>query len=375
MSTIRIVLAGAGSGGHLFPLVTVAKKIKEQLQNEDRGAQIIFIGPKGKMEEKIMNENQIPQKNILCGKLRRYFSLAYFSDAIKFPIGIIQSLWHLFWFMPDVVFAKGGFASVPVVISAKILFIPVVIHESDAMPGLANKFLGAIADKIAINFERAVIYFPPHKTFLSGIPVKEEAINGSKEKARAFLGMHKEVKPVVLFLGGSQGAKAINDKILFNIDALIKKYQIVHQIGEKNFEKVSKEVERKGYKISHSDYYPLGFVGKEIGDIYALADVIVSRAGATNIAEIGANGKPAIFVPIKKGANDHQRINAYEVARVNAGFVLEEDNFSLHLLNHFIDEILTKEDLRIKISQNIQKFFYYPDANEKIADEVLLFCK
>lgn len=367
---VKIVLTAGGTGGHLFPLITVSKKIKELLQDEGKEVDFLFIGPAGKLEKKLMEENGISQKNILCGKLRRYFSWRYLIDIIKMPIGFFQAFWHLIIFMPDVIFAKGGYASVPTVLAAKLLFIPVLIHESDATPGLANKFLGSLANRVAINFGRAGIYFPPNKTFLAGIPVKTEALGGSEEQGLKFLNMRKEVKPVVLFLGGSQGARIINERVISNIDALVKKYQIIHQTGVKDFKWATDEAERKGHKIGHSDYFPIAFVGEELKDLYALADVIVSRAGATNIAEIAANGKPLILVPIEQSANDHQRMNAFEVAKAKAGFVLEEDNFSLHMLVHLIDEFLEKEELRKNFSQNI-KNFYYPDAAEKISREIL----
>jgi UDP-N-acetylglucosamine--N-acetylmuramyl-(pentapeptide) pyrophosphoryl-undecaprenol N-acetylglucosamine transferase len=367
---VKIVLSGGGTGGHLFPLITVAKKLKELAQTDGKEVEFLFIGPDGDLETQIMEENNIKKKKIFCGKLRRYFSFHYFIDILKIPLGFFQAFWHLLWFMPDAVFAKGGFASVPVVVAAKLLFIPVLIHESDSVPGLANKFLGSLANRVAINFKRAEIYFPPHKTFIAGVPVKDTAIGGNKEEARSFLNIKKEIKPVVLFLGGSQGAKIINEKVVFNIDALVKKYQVVHQTGISGYEDAVKEAERRGYKIGHSDYFPISFVGKELKDIYALADVIVSRAGATNIAEIAANGKPLILIPIENSANDHQRINAFEVAREKAAFVLEEENFSINTLLHTLDQIFRDENMRIKLSENIRKF-YYPEASEKIGREVL----
>jgi UDP-N-acetylglucosamine--N-acetylmuramyl-(pentapeptide) pyrophosphoryl-undecaprenol N-acetylglucosamine transferase len=289
----RVVLCGGGTGGHIFPLVTVVKYLKKNYGESN--FEFLFIGPKGELDGKVMAENGIPAKAIFCGKLRRYFSLKYFSDFLKMPIGFFQSLWHLMIFMPDVVFAKGGFASIPVVLAAKAYRIPVVIHESDAVPGIANKFLGSIANVVGINFEKAKRFFPEKKVFFAGIPVKENSVNGNKERAREFLGMKKEVKPVVLFLGGSQGAFAINNVVVNSLQALTKRFQVVHQTGTIHFETVKSLAQRKGFKIGSSDYYPLAFIGDELGDILALADVVVSRAGATFIAELAANRKPTIL--------------------------------------------------------------------------------
>lgn len=367
----RIVLAGGGTGGHLFPLITIAKYLRE---NSEEKIDFLFLGPEGKMEKDLMDKNKIPQKKILSGKLRRYFSFKYLVDFFKFPIGFFQSLWFLLGYMPDVVFSKGGYASVPVVLAAKIYRIPVIIHESDAVPGMANKFLGSIANRIIINFERARIHFPELKTVLLGIPVKESALGGNEENGRRFLSMEKEVKPVVLFLGGSLGAQRINEVVIDSIDDLIKEFQIVHQTGTKHYNWVSREAEKKGYKIKHSDYYPIAFIGDELKDLLALADVVVSRAGGTNIAEIAVNEKPTILIPITDSANNHQRINAYELAKKKAAVVLEEKNFSKNLLLFNLREINTKEDFRNKLKNNIKQF-YYPDAAQKISGEIMELTK
>lgn len=362
----RVVLTGGGSGGHLYPLATVVEEMKK---NNNEKIEFLFLGSGGKMEKDIMEEYGIPMKVVTCGKLRRYFSFRYILDFLKFPVGIVQSLWHLLKFMPDVVFSKGGYGSVPVVFVAWLYRIPILLHESDATPGLANRFLGSLASRVAINFERAKIYFPRSRVFLSGIPVKKSVLNGDKQKARDFLGMKKEVKPTILILGGSQGAKFINDKIVDGVNSLIKNFQIIHQTGQKNFERVTRAIEEKGYKISHSDYYPLAFIKSELGDLIALADIVVSRAGATNIAELAANKKPVILVPINQSANNHQRINAYELSRQKAAIVLEEKNFSTNMLNHYLKEIISEEEMREKLSENIKKF-YFPKAAEKIAAEI-----
>lgn len=364
----RVVLCGGGSGGHLFPLVTVVKYLKKNYGEEN--FEFLFIGPHGELDDKIMQENNIPTKIILCGKLRRYFSLKYLIDFFKFPIGLVQSLWHLLVFMPDVVFAKGGFASVPVTVAAKIYRIPVVIHESDAVPGIANKFLGSIVDSIGINFEKASRFFPSKKVFMAGIPVKEESIGGDKNKAREFLGLHNEVKPVVLFLGGSQGAFAVNETVIEALNDLTRKFQVVHQTGTIHFERVKTLAQREGHKIGYSDYYPLGFVGNEMKDVIALADVVVSRAGATTIAELAANRKPTILIPITRSANDHQRMNAFELSREKAAVVLEESNFNPNMLLHYLDEIAFNREYKLTLAQNIEKF-YYPKSAEILGEKIM----
>jgi UDP-N-acetylglucosamine--N-acetylmuramyl-(pentapeptide) pyrophosphoryl-undecaprenol N-acetylglucosamine transferase len=364
----RIVLCGGGSGGHIYPLITVVKNLKKNYG--ENNFNFLFIGPRGELDGNLMSENNIPQKTILCGKLRRYFSFKYLFDLFKTPVGFFQSLWHLFVFMPDVVFAKGGFASVPVVIAARIYRIPVVIHESDAIPGIANKLLGSFASAIGINFEKSKRYFPDSKIFFAGIPVKSEALNGNKKKAREFLGMKKEIKPVVLFLGGSQGAFLINKLVINSLNKLLSRYQIVHLTGTAHFENMKKMAERKGYKIEHSDYYPIAYAKDEMKDLIALADVVVSRAGATSIAELAANHKPVVLVPITRSANNHQRMNAFELSREKAAVVLEENNFNENMLVHYLDKILFNRDYKLGLMQNIEKF-YYPKSAEILAEKIM----
>lgn len=291
-------------------------------------------------------------------------------DFIKFPVGLFQSFWHLFVYMPDAVFSKGSFASVPVVLAARAYGIPVIIHESDAVPGIANKFLGSIVQSVAVNFERAGDYFPDKKVFLAGLPVKKDVLNGKKEEARKFLGLKKEVKPVVLFLGGSQGAYMINKVVVDSIKDMTHYFQVIHQTGESHIEPLKAEMARKGYKLGHSDYYPVGFLAEHLNDVIALADVVVSRAGATTIAELAANGKPVILSPIIYSANDHQRINAYELIKKKAAVVMEKKNFNREMLLHSLKEIAFNDKKKIELSKNIRQF-YYPDATAKIADKVM----
>ncbi|MEA2006952.1 MAG: undecaprenyldiphospho-muramoylpentapeptide beta-N-acetylglucosaminyltransferase [Patescibacteria group bacterium] len=369
----RIVLTGGGTGGHLFPLTTVAKKIREIHGGEEK-IDFLFVGPVGELEKEVMDANQISQKNIKCGKLRRYASAQYITDLLKIPIGFIQALWHLLWYMPDAVFAKGGFASVPVVSAARLYGIPVLIHESDAIPGLANKFLGSISNKIAITFERARMYFPSPRTITTGNPVRMEVVNGDRQRGRDTLNLHKEFKPTVFFVGGSQGAKIINDRVLEYLDELLEKYQVIHQTGKSHYNHAVREAQRKGYKIEHSDYFPMAFLKDELKDVLALADVVVSRAGSTAISELAANRKASILVPIKESANDHQRINAFEVSKAGGAIVLEEDNFKKNILMHKIDELIENPKIREKVEAGIAKF-YHPDATEQIAKEIISLLK
>lgn len=362
---MRIILAGGESGGHLTPLVAVAKKIREKVPE----AEFYFIGPKGKMEDEIMGRENIPIRNIMTGKLRRYFSFKNFVDFFRIPLGILKSLWLLFVLMPDAIFSKGGAASFPVVVAGWLYRIPILIHESDSNPGLANSILGKFSTRVAVAYPEAQKYFPAAQVVLTGNPLRENINQGSAEKGRKLLGF-TESRGIIFVWGGSQGAKNINDKILRLLPQLAKKYQVVHQTGENNFDEVERMAGELGFKVGHDGYYAASFFKEELIDILAAADLVISRAGSTSIAEIAANKKPAIIIPLETSASDHQRMNAYSLARIGGCIVLEENNMGEHMLLEKVDEIMENETLRNKLSENIATF-YHPDATEKIADGIL----
>jgi UDP-N-acetylglucosamine--N-acetylmuramyl-(pentapeptide) pyrophosphoryl-undecaprenol N-acetylglucosamine transferase len=362
---MRIILAGGGSGGHLVPLVAVARKIREKVPE----VELYFIGPKGKMEDDIMGRENIPIRNIMTGKLRRYFSLQNVVDLFKIPVGIIKSLWLLFVLMPDAIFSKGGYASFPVVVAGWFYRIPILIHESDSNPGLANSILGKFSDRVAVAYVEAEKYFPAAQVVLTGNPLRENINKGSAEKARQFFGLTESRKTIFVW-GGSQGAKNINDRLLRILPQLMHKYQIVHQTGENNFKEVSRVAGELGFKVGHDGYCAVPFLQEELIDVLAIADLIISRAGSTSIAEIAANKKPAIIIPLETSASDHQRMNAYSLARVGGCVVMEENNMGEHMLLEKIDEIMESETLRSKLSENIGTF-YHPDAADKLADGIL----
>lgn len=362
---MKIVLAGAGTGGHLMPLVAVARKIKEK--NPD--VEFVFVGPVGKMEEEIIGKEGIVMKKIFVGKLRRYFSLENLVDFFKIPIGIIQALYVLLVEMPDAIFSKGGYASIPVILAGWAYRIPIMIHESDATPGIANKISSKFADRVAIAYQEAENDFPAGQVVLAGNPVREDINKGNAARGREKFSL-VESKKIIFIYGGSQGSKVINDKILNMLPELLHKYQVIHQTGKNNFDSVKHKAGELGIKAGREGYHPVDFIGEELGDIFAFSDLVISRAGATSIAEIAANGKPSILIPLQSAANNHQRMNAYALARLGACIVLEEGNLGENLLMSRIDEVMLNQELRDKLSKNI-KVFYHPDATERIAQGVL----
>jgi len=366
---MRIVLTGGGSGGHIFPILAVARKLRE-IVPEGADLEFLFLGPNGVLEKELTEKELIPGKKILSGKLRRYFSLSYIWDLLKIPIGIIQSLWQLLVFMPDAVFSKGGYAGVPVVFAAWLYRIPIIIHESDITPGLANQFAARLAKKVAVSFPGAANFFSPGKVVITSNPIRAELAKGSKEEALKFFQFSGN-KKIILIMGGSQGARVINEAILHILDKLVRKYDIIHQTGSADFENVVREAGRLGIKAGHpSGYFPCAFLKEEIAHALAAADLVVSRAGANAISEIAANGKPSIIIPIKSSANNHQELNAYAILESGAAIVLNQDNLGENILLEKIEEVCSSGELQYEMSERIKKF-HNPDAAEKIAQEII----
>jgi len=367
---MRIVLTGGGTGGHIFPLVAVAQNIKEK----NSQAEFLFLGPKGDLEKGIMNESQIEIRRVASGKARRYFSLLYFVDFFKFLFGIVQALWYLLWYMPDVVFSKGGHGSMPVVISAWVYQIPILTHESDSVPGMANRIIGKLSQRIAISYPRAKRYFVESKVLLTGNPIRKEISQGNKELFFKKLGL-TESKPVIFVLGGSQGAQGVNEAIAKSLPELLKLAQVVHQTGKKNYKTAIHKAREVGIKEGHGGYFPFSFFELEdMKNAYASADIVISRAGANSISEIAANKKPTILIPLPSAANNHQSMNAYALAEAGGAIVLEENNLGEHMLIQNVDKILNKENFANKLVENISGF-YHADAADKIADGLLGIAK
>ncbi|MBM3256413.1 MAG: undecaprenyldiphospho-muramoylpentapeptide beta-N-acetylglucosaminyltransferase [Candidatus Moranbacteria bacterium] len=366
---MRILLTGGGTGGHLFPLLSVAEAIKKE---SSEPIEFLYLGPCNKFSDAILKQNGIKTKNVLTAKWRRYFSLLNLVDAIKLPFGIIQALAKVLLFMPDVVFSKGGYGSVPVVIAARIYWIPIVIHESDAVPGRANRFMEHLSDAIAVSYKMTENYTNPVKTFFSGNPVREKILGQDVERAKAALGIKTE-KPTLLILGGSQGAQNLNEVIAKILPRLLNTYEVIHQCGENNYEETKNLAGQAGVKIGREGYYLFPFLSdakEEVKNALAAADLVLSRAGASAVAEIAAYKKPSILVPLRGSANDHQLHNAFEVAKEGGAMALKEENMTPELLLGKIDILMNDAPLRKTMGEKAYAF-YYPDAAKIIAQSVL----
>ena len=369
---LRIVLTGGVSGGHTFPLIAVAERIAAQTNGN---VEFLFIGPKGRFGAEAMEERGIPVKLVSTGKLRRYFSLQNFIDPFLIPWGFVESLWYLYRFLPDAVFSKGGSASVPAVLAAWLYRIPILIHDSDAVAGMANKFMSHFATKIAIAYPTAREFFPDAKVALTGNPVRTDILDGSRERGYQELSLDPS-KKTLFVIGGSLGATKLNEAVLQILPQLLKEnIQVIHQTGEEHLARIESAVKEYGITPGSSGYVPKAFLsGALLGDVYALADIVISRAGAGSIAELAAHGKTCILVPLPSAANDEQKKNAYAIAHIGGASVLEEPNLSEHILLQEIHELLADEARSKQMGEAIRAF-YHKDAAEMLAQGVLSMIK
>lgn len=363
----RIVLAGGGTGGHLFPLLPVAKELRAQLGEE---TEILYMGPAGELEQKIIRDAGIASVRISCGKWRRYFDIRNGTDMFRNIAGFVQSLYYLYQYMPDAVFSKGAYAAVPVVLAAWIYRIPIVTQDSDATPGVANKIMGKFADRVAVAYPSAVRYFEASRTAITGNPVREGIVSGNAERARGRFGCPPG-KPTLLVLGGSLGSRAMNLAILTIFPRLLERFFVIHQTGSANYDEVLSRIEELSLGDLSGKAHITAFLDiGALSDALALADLVVSRAGANAISEIAAVGKPVILIPLPSAANDEQRMNAYEIARVGGALVLEEGNLGENMLSGKIEELMNDASLREKMSSAL-RFFHHPDAASRIAEGIV----
>lgn len=367
---MRILFAGGGTGGHFFPILAVIRELK-RVAEEERilNLELYYTGPDTFGRDLLMEEGVIPLR-IFSGKLRTYFSLLQIIDAIQLVIGIFQALWAMFRIMPDIVFSKGGYGALPAVIGAALFRIPIIIHESDSIPGKVNVFSARFAKRIGVAFPSAAAYFPERKTAYVGVPIRKRILGGNIEGAKKDFNIYSKL-PVVGIFGASQGAEKLNTAVLGALREMTEKFEVVHQTGEKNFKNVAGEASVI-LESGHKDRYrAFGFMDEfQMRGFYGVCDVIVARAGASTIFEIAAWGKPAILVPLKIAAQDHQRKNAYDYGSTGAATIIEEENLTPHILLQEVAR-LVGDTARMKEMSRAAQAFARIDSAELIAKEIL----
>lgn len=371
---MTIVFTGGGSGGHFYPIIAIAEALADLVREKHLVDPKLYYMAPTPFDEKALFENGISFIKTPAGKMRRYFSILNITDSFITLIGTLSAIFTLFRLYPDVVMSKGGYGSVPATLAARILGIPVIIHESDAKPGRANLLASKWAVRIAISFENAAEFFPEkvqNKIARTGIPIRKALMRVEKEGARQYLGLEEEL-PTILILGGSQGAMKINEAVVSALPDLVSFSNVIHQTGQANLkdvESISKVVLDKNENADR--YHPINYLNEiSLQRAAGVADLVVSRAGAGSIAEIGLWKKPAILIPIPESVSHDQRTNAYSYASSGAAVVLEEENLTPHLLVSEIRRITSDPELGGRMVASAQGFTD-PDASRIIASEIL----
>ncbi len=369
---MKILLIGGGTGGHFYPLIAIAEELN-RIGDEEKIANLkLYYMSNVPYDQKALDEQFITFIPITAGKLRVYFSWQNFVDMFKTAFGVIGAIFKLFNLYPDVIISKGGYAAFPVLVAARILRIPVIIHESDTVPGRVNKWSGKFARRIALSYPEAAQYFNEQKVAVTGQPIRRSIAFVATEGAKEFFELDPSI-PTIGIIGGSLGAKIINDTITAVVPSLVQHYQIIHQCGPKNYEEVKTDAEvLLGDDTKRTRYKLYPYLNELQTKMFGgAADLIISRAGSS-LYEIAAWGKPSIIIPGNGTVfhGDHQRKNAYHYARTGACVVIEEANLTSSVLENEIDLILGHKDQYDAMAAHA-KAFYKPEAARLIAAEAV----
>ncbi len=325
----RIVLTGGGTAGHVTPNLAMIAKLKEE------GYDISYIGSYLGIEKELIEKEGIPYYGIASGKFRRYFDVKNFTDPVRVIKGYQQAKDLLKRLKPDVVFSKGGFVAVPVVMAAKHCRIPVIIHESDITPGLANKICIPSATKVCANFPETLAFLPEEKAVLTGTPIRKELFEGDAARGRAFCGFDN-AKPILLVVGGSTGSAALNESVWNLLPTLLKYFYVIHLCGKNKM-----DVKQNG----KSGYVQFEYISEELRDLLAASDLVISRAGANAICELLALHKPNILIPLSAAASrGDQILNAESFEQQGFSYVLREEELSNETLLEAVNTVMDKRD-------------------------------
>lgn len=333
----KIVMTGGGTAGHVTPNIALFDSLQKD------GYEIHYIGSYEGIEKGLIEDKKIPYYGISSGKFRRYRSWKNLTDPFRVLHGFFQARRLLGRIRPNVVFSKGGFVSVPVVMAAKTRHIPVIIHESDLTPGLANKLAMPSTTKVCCNFPETLPYLPKEKAVLTGSPIRQELLHGNKQAAKDFCGFTGDL-PILMVMGGSIGSVYINNAIRGCIDTLLTKYQIIHLCGKGNIDESLKD--KKGYA-------QFEYISENLPDLFAAADLVVARAGANSICELLALHKPNILIPLSRNASrGDQILNANSFAKQGFSAVLEEEEVTSEKLMATIDDVMAHRSKYIDAMKN-----------------------
>ncbi len=362
---IKICFTGGGTAGHVYPGISVLEKTAEKAVENNIETDFFWIGSSSGMEKRLLAETDIRFFGIQTGKLRRYFSLRNFTDLFKICAGLVQSFFILLREKPDLLFSKGGYVSVPPVLSASLLNIPVITHESDYSPGLATRINSRFSKEILVSIEETKKYFKDKyqkNITVTGNPVRKKFFSGNPESGKKYLGIENNL-PVILVLGGSQGAVEINRLIRALSGRITDKFNIIHQCGEKDYQpEAGKDL---------PNYYQVPFFREEFPDILSAADLVVGRGGAGTIWELSAAGKASVIIPLRgSGTRGDQVMNSRFLKSIDAAAVLDDKIITEDMLYNKILSLFANNDILNKYSKNI-RIITKKDPAESISDKIL----
>lgn len=336
----KIVLTGGGTAGHVTPNIALLPSLKEA------GFEAAYMGSYDGIEKKLISDFDIPYTGISTGKFRRYLDIKNFTDPFRVIKGFSEARTYLKQYQPDVVFSKGGFVSVPVVRAAASLGIPCIIHESDMTPGLANKLCIPVAEKVCCNFPETMKLLPDKKAVLTGSPIRAELAQGNKIAGLNMCGFSAN-KPVIMVIGGSLGAANVNKAVRDALPKLLEDFQVVHLCGKDKMDNLL---------LNTSGYKQFEYIKAELKDLFAMADIVISRAGANAICELLALKKPNILIPLPaKSSRGDQLLNAKSFEAQGFSIVIDEDDLTTSLLVDKVHELyFNRQKFRDAMSKSDQ---------------------
>jgi UDP-N-acetylglucosamine--N-acetylmuramyl-(pentapeptide) pyrophosphoryl-undecaprenol N-acetylglucosamine transferase len=367
---MRILFVGESAAGHLSPILAVYEEIKKIIESRKYSEPLEFmlISSESHFLREVLQGTEMKYKIIKAAKHRNYFSPQVIIDFFRFIAGFFQSIYYVYDYMPDIIFSKGGYISFPVVMTSWIFRIPIIIHESDVVASPIDKFMFRFAKKVAVSFIDSKEIYNSSKVFFSGNPVRSFIAQGNRQEALKNFVLNEE-KPIIFIMGGSEGAEEINNLVLEILPDLLRNYQIIHQCGVGNYEKVKAAVEKLNIP-SLNDYHLFAFLKERIANAYAVCDLVVSRAGANTVSEIMVVGKPSVLIPLASAISDKQKKNAYHYSQSGASILLSEKNLKPHLLLSIVNDVF-HSSLKTMEMKRAARQLAIPDAAKRIAEEIV----
>lgn len=359
---MKIIIAGGGTGGHIFPALAIARDLEKTVAN----VSITFVGTVRGIESKIIPKEGYDIRFIRSEGLVGKDMAGTIRSLLKLPLSLMESRRILKEINPDLVLGVGGYSSGPVVLCARLMGIPSLIHEQNSLPGLTNRLLGKLVDTVAVTYHESMKYFPPEKTYLTGNPVREDILKGDRERGCKTFSLDKELFTIFIF-GGSSGASTINHALgesIVYLESFKKNIQFLHQTGEKDFDAVKEIYSSKEFK---GTVLPFAY---EMADAYAVADLVISRAGATTLAELTACGKAAILVPYPHAAGNHQEINARKLWDAGAAQMVLDRELNGKTLSDMVRYLLEDPEA-IGEMERTSRSLGSSDATKKVSELII----